>query len=67
MFEPRENSGGDTLTGFENDITDETIADYNFDRALEKIPSLDISYEVDGSGGEEFEAFLRQGVALHIF
>ena len=67
MFEPRENGGGNALTGFENNISNKSVADHNLHRAFEKIPPFNIADEVNRSGGEEFESLLGQGVTFGIF
>ncbi len=57
VFEPLENSGGNTFAGFEYDISDESVADDDFDGALKEITSFDVADEMNGGVGEEFEAF----------
>ena len=66
VFEPLENSGGNTFAGFEYDIPDESVADYDFDRAFKEITSFDVADEMDGGIGEEFEAFFSEAIAFGV-
>ena len=49
MFQPGEDGGSNAFTGFKNYVPYKTIADYDFDRSFEKIPSFNIADEVNRS------------------
>ena len=66
VFEPLENCGGDTFAGFEYDISDESVADDDFDGTFKEIASFDVADEMNGGVGEKLEALFSEAIAFGV-
>jgi hypothetical protein len=66
VFEPGEDCGCDTFASLQDNISNESVTDNDFDWPLEKISALDITDKVNWSGGEKFKTLFGQGVAFGV-